>query len=303
MTRVITISSGIAGLGKTHFAINLSLELVRRGRLVGLFHIIDGASAVDHFIDIQPLVERRHQDASAQDAHHVITRGYLGMDIVTCTIPLSEWATTADELLLQCVQDMDVEEGYDDFIIDTSCMSAREQVAACLASSLVVLLVTPEARSQTEAFGLLRVLQLNGFAGDLRLLVNRVPGTREAQAIHAGFNRETRQHLDMVIRSPWVIGEDDSVSRAERYRQAFSAVFPDAAATAGIVQIVDALGIQPEGEDAPLLSDWWDAFIEYLRTPIQLPGEAWLDRTGDEDEDRRTPATQGSVQALSEKRR
>jgi len=35
MTRVITITGGIAGLGKTHIAINLSLELVRRGRLYG----------------------------------------------------------------------------------------------------------------------------------------------------------------------------------------------------------------------------------------------------------------------------
>ena len=299
MTRVITITSASAGLGKTHLAINLSLELVRRGRLVGLFHVPDGNSPIDRFIDIQPLIERRHQKGPEQDAHHVITRGYLGIDIVSCTIPLSAWASTSDELLVKCAQEMDVEEGYDDFIIDTSCMVAREQVAACLASSLIVLLVTPEARSQAETFALLRILKLNGYAGGLRLLVNRVVKADDAQAIHADLNRETRQHLDLTFNSPWVIPEDDSVSRAERYRQAFSAVFPDAEATAAIVQIADTLGTLPEGDDAPLLSDWWDAFIEFLRTPIQLPGEAWLDDTGNEQEV--SPAG-GTVQALSENR-
>jgi Mrp family chromosome partitioning ATPase len=38
MTRIMTITSGIAQVGKTHMAINLALELVRRGRLVGVFH-------------------------------------------------------------------------------------------------------------------------------------------------------------------------------------------------------------------------------------------------------------------------
>ena len=301
MTRVITITGGIAGLGKTHIAINLSLELVRRGRLVGLFHVPGGTSPVDQFIDIQPLVDRRQQDAAEQDMHHVITRGYLGVDIVCCAIPLLEWATLTDEVLAQCVQDMDVEEGYEDFIVDTSCMAPRELVASCLASALVVLVVTPDADSQAEAFALLRVLQLNGFSGGLRLLVNRATDARHAQAIHDSFNRETSQHLDLAIEAPWVILEDDSVARAERYRQAFSAVFPDAQAATGIVHIADALATSAAKVDPRPLSDWWADINRNIRAPIQLPGEAWLDGAGIGGEDMGQTDAENTAPALSEK--
>ena len=300
MTKVISITSGVAGLGKTHIAINLSLELVRRGRLVGLFHVPGGASPVDHFIDIQPLVDRRQQDVAEQDSHHVITRGYLGVDIVSCTIPLLEWATLTDEQLARCVQDMDVEEGYEDFIVDTSCMAPRELVASCLASALVVLVVTPDADSQAEAFALLRVLRLNGFTGGLRLLVNRAADARHAQAIHDSFNRETSQHLDLVIEAPWVILEDDSVARAERYRQAFSAVFPDAEAAAGIVHIADALATTATEGDPRSLSDWWADITRNIRAPIQLPGEAWLDGAGEGGEDLGQTEAENTAPALSE---
>ncbi len=287
MTRIITITGGIAGVGKTHLAVNLSLELVRRGRQVALFHIPDGDTPVEQFIDIQPLIERRQQTAAEQEQQHVISRGYLGIDILSCLIPLAEWPTAPDELLMPCVQSMDVEEGYDEFIMDTSGMAPRELVGCCLASPVIILVVTPDSRSLAEAFALLRVLQLNGFSGELRLLVNRVSSAMDAHDIHYVFNQETSQHLGMKTRPPWVILEDSSVPRAERYRQAFSAVFPDSEAAAGIVVIADDIDSMPGDAAADPLTAWWARFIDIIRSPIQLPGDALLDTapaSGDADD-------------------
>jgi len=287
MTRIITITGGIAGVGKTHLAVNLSLELVRRGRQVALFHIPDGDTPVERFIDIQPLIERRQQTAAEQEQQHVINRGYLGIDILSCLIPLAEWPTAPDELLMPCVQSMDVEEGYDEFIVDTSGMAPRELVGCCLASPVIMLVVTPDPRSQAEAFAMLRVLQMNGFSGDLRLLVNRVSSAMDAHDIHYVFNQETSRHLGMKTRPPWVILEDSSVPRAERYRQAFSAVFPDSEAAAGIVVIADDIDSMPGDAAADPLTAWWARFIDIIRSPIQLPGDALLDITpasGDTDD-------------------
>jgi flagellar biosynthesis protein FlhG len=277
MTRIITITGGIAGVGKTHLAVNLSVELVRRGRQVGLFHIPDGDTPVEQFIDIQPLIERRQQAADEHGQQHVVSRGYLGIDILSCMMPLAEWPTAPDDLLMPCVHEMDVEEGYDEFIVDTSGMAPRELVGCCLASPLIMLVVTPDPRSQAEAFALLRVLLLNGFSGELRLLVNRVSCAMDAHDIHYAFNQETSQHLGMKTRAPWVILEDSGVQRAERYRQAFSAVFPDSEAAAGIVVIADDVdSISGDPESYPLTA-WWERFIDIIRSPIQLPGDALLD--------------------------
>jgi MinD-like ATPase involved in chromosome partitioning or flagellar assembly len=277
MTRIITITGAVAGVGKTHLAVNLSLELVRRGRQVGLFHVPDDDSPVERYIDIQPLIERRQQSATEHEQPHAITRGYLGIDVLSCLVPLAEWPAADDELLVQCIQSMDVEEGYDDFIVDTSSMAPRDLVGCCVASALVVLIVTPDSHSQAEAFALLRVLQLNGFSGELRLVVNRVSRAGDAQDVYQRFNRETRLHLGVNLPAPWEILEDSSIPRAERYRQAFSAVFPDSEAAAGIVYIADGLESIEGDPDAHALTAWWQRFIDIIRSPIHLPGNVLLD--------------------------
>ena len=99
----------------------------------------------------------------------------------------------------------------------------------------------------------------------------------DAHEIHHAFNQETRQHLDMKTAAPWVILEDTSVPRAERYRQAFCAVFPDSEAAAGIVVIADDVDSIPGETGANPLAAWWGKFIEIIRAPIQLPGNVLLE--------------------------
>ncbi|MDX1697278.1 MAG: hypothetical protein R3308_03285 [Thiohalobacterales bacterium] len=282
MTRIIAITGSNPGVGKTQIAVNISLELVRRGRQVALFHLPDeeGAS-IERIIDIQPLVERRKHAADGHGDEHIISRGYIGIDILSCEVPLREWVQTADDTLTHCVHAMEVEDGYEDFLVDTSGMGPREQVSCCLASPLVILVITPEAQSQAEAFALLRVLQLNGFSGDVRVLVNRAHSAVDATDIHQSFSREVRSHLGVGIGPPLILPEDAGVSRAERYRQAFSAVFPDSEAAAGIVVIADALEGMPGDPSAGALFDYWGRFIETIRSPIRLPGKVLLDTATD----------------------
>ena len=277
MTRIITITSGMEGVGKTHLAVNLSLELVRRGRQVGLFHGLNGKSPIDRFIDIQPLAERRKQADAEQDHQHIISRGYLGIDILSCELPLEEWTTAPVDTVMQCARAMDVEGSYDDFLVDTSGMAPREQVCCCLASPVVVLVVTPEPQSQAEAFAFLRVLQLNGFSGELCLMVNKVPYAMDASDIHLAFNHEISTHLGLDAGMLEVMLQDDSVSRSERYRQAFSAVFPESDAAAGIVVVADDMDNMSGEQSGHALLSYWERFIDLARAPIHLPGNALLE--------------------------
>ena len=81
MTRIMTITSGLAQVGKTHLAINLALELVRRGHLAGVFHEPGQTAAVDALLELQrPAALLRR--AGDHDAYGIMRRGYLGVDIV-----------------------------------------------------------------------------------------------------------------------------------------------------------------------------------------------------------------------------
>ena len=276
MTRIITITSGLAQVGKTHLAVNLALELVRRGRRVGLYHELRSAAPVDAMLTLQQAVPPRRRATDSVCTDKVIRRGYLGIDILTCESPLQQLPDCPSDQLQRCIESMDAEGGYDDFLVDTSGMEPHALLACCVSSALVILVVTPDPHSQAEAFALLRVLQLNGFAGELRLLVNRVPSVADAGEIRERLGSRVQQHLGIELPLLGALVENRHVTMAQQSRQAFTSLFPDSAAAGCVVVLVDALDELP-AVAARTLAEFWSDFLERVRVPVQLAGDIQLE--------------------------
>jgi flagellar biosynthesis protein FlhG len=282
----MTITSGLAQVGKTHLALNLALELARRGRLAGVFHDPGQIPAVDGLLDLQqPAALWRRADDS--DEYGIMRRGYQGIDVLSCKMPMRLWPEVDADQRSRCTQNIDVRDGYDDFLVDTSGMDARSQLSCCRAAAVVILVVTPETRSQVESFALSRVLSLNGFAGKLGLLVNRSLNPVDSQGIFNDFSRLLKSHLDL---DPVFLGgvpEDRHVTLAEHSREAFSSLFPDTDAAGGVVAVADVLDDLPADAVAGqrTVPTFLDALVDAMRAPVFLPG-------GEELEDAQVPAAE-----------
>lgn len=278
MTRIMTITSGLPGTGKTQLAVNIALELVRRGRQAGIFYARESASPIEKLLQVQQPVNmlRRADDPRERG---LLRSGYQGIDIVTCGTPLREWPTVQSDQRALCIQEMDVKDGYDDFLIDTSAMDARTQLACCRAAGVVVLVVTPEAQSHAEAFAFIRVLQLNGFSGLFRMLVNKVGYQPDAKEIHERLSRQVLNHLGLELPLLGVIPQDECLRRAQRARQAFSSIFPESEAAGGVIAVTDALDDIPgECFSGPrTLPALWDTLIEVIQLPVTLSGGVQLE--------------------------
>lgn len=276
MTRIMTITSGLPGTGVTHLAVNIALEQVRRGRQAGVFCVNGSALPVAQLLQLQqPVTMLRRAD----DSRGLLRSGYQGIDILSCGMHLREWPSIPAEQRNRCLDELDVPDGYDDFIFDTSGMDPRTQLACCRSAAVVAIVVTPEPQSRAEAFALLRVLQRNGLAGQLRLLVNRVGCPADGKAIHEEFSRQVRDALGLDIPLLGSVPEDEAVGKAQQVHQAFSVIFPDVPATAGVVALADMLeDIELQFFPGPrTLQALWPALIEAIQLPVSLPGGAVLE--------------------------
>lgn len=276
----MTITSGLAQVGKTHLAINLALELARRGRLAGVFHDPGQTPAVNALLDLQhPAALWRRADDS--DEYGIMRRGYQGVDVLSCKMPMRQWPDVDAEQRSRCTQNIDVRDGYDDFLVDSSGMDAHSLLACCMAASVVILVVTPEPRSQIESFALLRVLSLNGFAGKLGLLVNRSLYPVDSQEIYSDFSRLLKSHLDLDAAFLGGVPADRHVPLAERHREAFSSLFPDSDAAGSVVALADMLEDIPAYSLAGLqtLPIFLNALVEAMQAPVCLPGGGVLEDT------------------------
>lgn len=277
MTRIITITGGIPQTGRTQTAVNLAVELVRRGRQTGVFQDAAAADTLDSQLDLHHFA-MPHRRATDQPLGDVVRRGYQGVDFMTCRVPLGDWPEGDDARLRTCIHDMDTHDGYDELLIDTSAMPAATVLGCCLAASLVVVVVTPDPHSQAGVFALLRILQLNGFTGTLRLLVNRLPAGQDAAGIHDRLSRQVREHLGLELPLLGTIAEDAHVDTAGRSRQAFCSVYPDSATAAAVVACADALDAIRIAPVSPRMTvtRFWKAFLEKVRAPLRLPGQLTL---------------------------
>lgn len=284
MSRIITLCSGLARAGKTHLAVNLALEMVRRGHNTALFNETGSRSSIDDLLVLPQaaMLQRRSSD----HGYLPVRRAYLGVDILSSGIPLSQWNCAPEQDVSKSIADMDCADGYDDFLVDTSAMDPCTLLACCRASALVILVVTPDIRCHAETFALIRILQLNGLQGELSLLYNKVDQAVDVNELHQTFNSKLRQYLGLDVPLLGMLGNDAHVSRAERARQAFTSLFPDAEVSNQIVAIadaIDALGSRAAA-DEKALPVYWHAVREMLASPVALPGGVFLE-TPDRTED------------------
>jgi len=278
----MTISSGLAQVGKTHLAVNLALELARRGRRAAVYHELESVASIDAVLSLPHAIKPLRRATDALDANDFIRRGYLGIDILSCRQPLRAWASLDALRLAASLDGLLAQQTYDDLLVDTSGMDPRTLVACCRASACVILVVTPDPHSQAEAFAMLKVLVLNGYAGELWLVANRVADTEGAQEIQRRISAQVHVHLGGDIPLLGSIPEDARVGRAQGCLQAFSAIFPDSDAAAAIVSLADMLPAGPAADTVPdTLRHFWERCIEIMQEPVHLAGNALLQETPD----------------------
>ena len=148
--------------------------------------------------------------------------------------------------------------------------------------STIHLEVNPSVRkvvSRYVGYALLRVLQLNGFSGELCLLVNKALYPVDLSAIYNNFSRLLKSHLGHDIVLLGGVPEDHHVTLAERNRQAFSSLFPDSDAAGSVIVVADRLGdVAADFVAAPqTLPAFLEALVAVLQAPVCLPGGTVLE--------------------------
>ena len=273
MSEIITLTSGLGQVGKTHLGINIALELARRGYGVGYYHEGGGQRPLNQLLQLRQRSTPKPPDAKTGVTCH----GYQGVDIIASRTPLSRWNVLDREELASLVAAHEVWSGYDDFVIDTSGMSPHAVIACCSLSRRVLLVVTPDPGSLAGAFALLRVLRLNDCDSSVVLVVNQVDEAAEAAAIHARFSEMTRHYLGLEVPLLAAVVRDEHVQSASRHKQSFTSMFPESVVSGCLVKLVEnLLDTRSSAGDHTGLSEFWKNLAESIRLPVRLPGNANL---------------------------
>lgn len=241
MARIITITSGKGGVGKTNLSVNLGIRLAELGFKTCLFDADLGLANINILLGLVPqftLADLIQGDCRFDD---LLIKDIHGIDIIPGSTGVSMLADLGPESLESLITSLSGLESYDYILIDTSAGISNQVIAFCMAASHVILTVIPEPTSLTDAYSLLKVLNQNGYEQPASVLVNRSKTQDFGERIFNKFRDTVHKFLPVTIHYLGSLVEDEHISEAVTRQTPFTLAFPQSPASHGIKDIAAKL--------------------------------------------------------------
>ncbi|MDH3637966.1 MAG: MinD/ParA family protein [Gammaproteobacteria bacterium] len=225
--RVIAITSGKGGVGKTAVSVNLGIALARGGKSVMLMDADLGLANVDVLLGLQPRYNLSHVIEQRCDLGEIIVPGPSGMQIVPGASGIKKMTalqSTEHAALVHAFND--IEQDLDILLVDTSAGINETVVTFVRACQEVVVVVCDEPASITDAYALIKVLSRDYRVSHFRILANRMPSVQQGRELFEKLARVTDRFLDVVLDFMGVVPEDEYLRKAVQQQQSVIERFP-----------------------------------------------------------------------------
>jgi flagellar biosynthesis protein FlhG len=179
--RIVAVSSGKGGVGKTNFVANLALFYASLNKKVLILDADLGLSNIDVLFGIVPKYNLKHVLLGEKTIKDIIVKGPLGIMILPASSGVRELTELSDKSRLKLVSELDnFDLPFDIFLIDTGAGISDNVLFFCSAAQETIVIVTPEPTSLADAYALIKVLSRDFGEKSFRILVNTARSEKEA---------------------------------------------------------------------------------------------------------------------------
>lgn len=238
--RVIAVTSGKGGVGKTSIAVNLGLALARRHKQVILLDADLGLANVDILFGLVPRWDLTQVVKGEKQLKDIIVEGPEGILLIpggSGVRELADLSIKQQEILLESLRE--VTAGMDFLLVDTSAGISRQVLSFVAAAGEGIVVTTPEPTALTDAYGLIK--GLSGLKVKLHLIVNRAANLRDGQEAAERLQAVAERFLSFKLSFLGVIPEDKAVGLAVREQKPLLIYYPTSAAARAIDEVADRL--------------------------------------------------------------
>ena len=234
--KVITITSGKGGVGKSNMAVNLAVHFRKMGKRVIIFDADFGLANVEVMFGTVPKYNLTKLLEGEMKIEDIITKGPEDIGFISGgsgIVGLNNLNKSQIDYLISNLSYLN--ELTDVLIIDTGAGVSDSVLDFVLASPEVVLVTTPEPSSLTDSYSLIKALYKNpGFiknGTNIRLVANKVNSRDEAMAVYNKIKTVTTKFLNGEVKYLGMVPQDDTLEKAVRNQKIVSLSYPKAKST------------------------------------------------------------------------
>lgn len=237
-TRVVTVTSGKGGVGKSNFSLNFALALQRLGKKVLVFDADIGMANIDVLMGVSSTYNLYHLLKQEKTIWEIVQEGPEGLNFIAGGSGFRDLMDLSTEQLDRFVDEISKLHGrYDVILFDTGAGLSKETVKFITAAQETIVVTTPEPTSITDAYALIKMVKAMEVDVHFKLIVNRAADFREGKQTADKISMVAHRFLQSDLPHLGILPDDPNVSKAVKRQVPFTVAYPGSEASVAIDRI------------------------------------------------------------------
>ncbi|WP_315068432.1 MinD/ParA family protein [uncultured Clostridium sp.] len=236
-TKIITVTSGKGGVGKSNFVVNLAILLQNKGKKVLIFDADLGMGNDDVLMGLYPRHNIFDILFTGLEIKDIIIEGTNGVHLIPAGSALTKAQDLEENQRKIFLEKLEALDEYDYILMDTGAGVNRDVLSFIAASEELIIVTTPEPTSLTDGYSLIKATDHYKLKDKAKIVVNKAFTKEEGEETFKKFDRAVSRFLEINIEYLGSILEDKKLVQSVRQQKPFVVLYPNCEAARDIENI------------------------------------------------------------------
>ena len=240
-SKIITVTSGKGGVGKSNFVVNLGILLQGKGHKVLIFDADLGMGNDDVLMGLYPknnIFDIIFTDLTLKD---IIIEGTNGVSLIPAGTGLNKIQELTEEQRSLFLDKLTQLDEFDYILMDTGAGVSKDILAFISASQELIIITTPEPTSLTDAYSLIKAADYFKLKDSAKVVVNKAFTKEEGIETFNKFDRAVSKFLKIKVEYLGCILDDRKLVHSVRQQKPFVLLYPNCDASKSLETIASKI--------------------------------------------------------------
>lgn len=238
LIKVMAVTGGKGGVGKTNVSLNLAISLAKQGKRVLVLDADLGLANCDVLLGLRVDKNLSHVLRGECTLDDILVTGPYGVKIAPATSgsqSMAELGTTEHAGLIRAFSELRTE--IDTLIVDTAAGISDMVMSFSRAAQDVLVVVCDEPTSLTDAYALIKILNREHGVFKFKIVANMVRSEKEGKELFSKLSKVTGRFLDVALELVGIIPFDENIRKSVRKQAAIVDAYPSSPAALAITNL------------------------------------------------------------------